>query len=396
MLVIPLKSTARVDLLKVLGSWLDNDDQQVSFQTLSNPLQLVTPKPDFGSAACHEDLMRLSSLRNCLADGCFLKQDSHSAALEESGLDDAYEYHAALLQFERMGFPTMDDDDNGLVLKWKGAWLSGREETHSSLLWDRACVTFNIVALLSFQASRCNVTDREDCKKAVGFCQQAASILETLQEFACSQNFATVDFSSSTMQFWKTYLLAQGQSFVYRMAASGGSNHSALSGLAQSAYSLYTDALAKAQDARLQSELPLQSKEWATHCKAEAMMAAARAEYHQAALQRLDHKFGIEIVRLRLSLTKLQACRDFISSLRSNKAEAHLIHVVDYTQRECLSILPVVSDRLTEIERDNYKLYNEDIPKSVPEIEPKQLVKLSLGYPAPMLVPKKELFTSLK
>ena len=402
-LVIPLKAAVRFDMAKALGDWLDNDEQQVSFQP-SNPLQLVTPKPDFGSTACRDDLIRFASLRNCLSDA-LLKAQSHIAALKDGALDDCHEYHAALLEFERRGFPTLDDENNGLQLKWKAAWAPSRDETHSHLLWDRSCVTFNIVALLSHQASQCSISDRDECKKGVGLCQQAASILETLQELVSSQDFATVDLSMPMLQFWKAFLLAQGQSFVYRMASLGKSgNHGTLSGLSQSAYNLFNDALSKAQDARLQSEVPKPSKQWATYCKAQAMMAAAKAEYHQAAIQRLEHKYGIEIVRLRQSLAKLQACQEFISSLSNiskkakeeeRQAAEEERNLVDFTKRECNVILPVVRDRLTEIERDNSKIYNEDVPKQVPEIEGKQLIKSSMGYPPTMLSPQRKLFVGL-
>lgn len=121
------------------------------------------------------------------------------------------------------------------------------------------------------------------------------------------------------------------------------------------------------------------------------MMAAAKAEYHQAAIQRMEHKYGVEIVRLRRSLQKLQACYDFLSSL----TDSDHINLLDYTKRECDAILPVVRDRLKEIERDNYKIYNEEIPKTVEDIQPKQLVKTSLGYPEPMLIPQRPLFVGL-
>jgi len=400
MLTIPLKAGVRFDLAKALGDWLDNDEQQVSFQTApSNPLQImVLPKPDFSSAACQSDLKRITSLRNCLTD-VLLKADSHASALEEGAMDDAMEYHAILLEFEKRGFPTMDEETNGLSLKWKGAWGALRQETHSSLLWDRACITFDIVALLSFQAAQCSLSDRNECKKGVGYCQQAASILETLIELAASQDFSAVDLSNSMLSFWKAYLIAQGQSFVYRMAASSSSAtaHASLASLSQSAFELFNDALSKAQDARLESEVPKPCKQWATYCKAQAIMAAAKAEYHQAAVQRVNHKYGVEIVRLRQTLVKLQACQDFISSLPLDTSDNYrLAQIVDYTKRECQAILPVVQDRLKEIERDNYKIYNEDIPKSVEEIVPKQLVKTSLGYPMPMLVPQKTLFVNIK
>jgi hypothetical protein len=67
MLVLPLKPALRFDLQTALALWLDNSDQQVTFEP-ANPLQFVVPKPEFSAAACRLDLVRLQSLRNCVSD----------------------------------------------------------------------------------------------------------------------------------------------------------------------------------------------------------------------------------------------------------------------------------------------------------------------------------------
>ena len=270
MLILPLKPAVRGDVQNTLGTWLDSDEQQVSFE-FSDPLQFVMPKPDFSAAACRNDLLRLQSLRNCLSDA-FLKAQSHKAALEENALPDAYEYHAALLEFEKRGFPTLDDSHNGLVLAWKGAWSPHKPEQHSTLLWDRACVTYNIVALLTAQAAACSLTDRAACKQAVGHYQTAAGILVVLRDFCASQDFASVDLSQAMLQFWLAYCMAEGQTFVYRMASQAAdAKHTTLAYLAQSSFALWNEALSKAQEPRLESEVDTSAKEWATYAKANAM-----------------------------------------------------------------------------------------------------------------------------
>lgn len=276
MLILPLKPAVRADVQNTLGVWLDSDDQQASFESSAAsdaPLQFVLPKPDFNSTACRNDLLRLQSLRNCLSDA-FLKSASHKAALEENAQSDAYEYHAALLEFEKRGFPVQDDVHNGLVLQWKGAWSPHKVEQHASLLWDRACVTYNAVALLTAQAAECSLSDREACKRAVGLYQTAAGILLVLTDFCASLDFvATVDLSASMLQFWLAYCLAEGQTRVYRMAAAQAAEakHATLAYLAQSAFGLWNQALQKAQEPRLESEVATSAKEWATYAKANAM-----------------------------------------------------------------------------------------------------------------------------
>ena len=387
MLIPPLKPAVRADVQNTLATWLDSEEQQVSFDR-TDQLQFVMPKPDFSSAACRKDLLRLQSLRNCLSDA-FLKAQSHKAALEENALPDAYEYHAALLEFEKRGFPTLDDPHNGLVLVWKGAWSPHKLEQHSTLLWDRACVTYNIVAMLIAKAAECSLNDRTECKQAVGLYQQAAGILVVLRDFCASMDFATVDLSQAMLQFWLAYCMAEGQTFVYRMASQAAdAKHSTLSYLAQSAFNLWNDVLQKAQEPRLESEVASGAKEWATYAKSNAMLAAARAQYHMSVVHRLEHKWGMELARLRECGSKLDACHEFLQSVAGES-------VVDYTRRECNAIRPVVKDRYTEAEKDNYNIYQDDVPKTNPEITAKQLIKDSGGYVAAMLTPSTALFVGI-
>lgn len=403
MLILPLKAAVRFDLSTALAKWLDDSSLQNCFQPM-NPLQFVLPKPDFGSAACRQELMRLQSLRNCLTD-CLLKADSHKCALEEGALDDCHEYHAILLEFEKRGFPVTDDETTPLALTWKSAFAP-QKETHATLVWDRACTVFNTAALWTQKAADCSVADRDDCKRGVGYCQQAASVLAVLRELCQSQpQFATVDLSSSMLTFWEKLLLAQAQSFIYRMASLSDSNssnnsssrgdpskkkHGTLAILSQSAYQLFNDALSATQDPRLQSEVPKQTEIWGAYCKSNSMLAAARADYHQSVVYRVECLWGKEIAQLRDCELKMKGCRDFLQTLRDSEAAA-----TSYTKRECLAILPVVTDRLHEADDDNYRTYHNEIPVTMPEITSKQLAKLNPDLPPTMLVPKKALFAHL-
>lgn len=395
MLFLPLKPAVKFDIQTALASWLDNSEQQVSFQP-TNPLQIVLPKPDYGSVACREELLRIQALRKCLSDA-LLKPNSLRAALDDNALEDAQEYHAVLLEFEKQGFPTLNDEHNGLKLVWKGAWAPQKEE-HSTLLWDRSVITFNIVALLTYKACDCNVTDRAACKEAVGYCQQASSILAVLKELVQSLDFGTVDLSQSMLTFWEKYLLAEAQTFVYRMASLAtdvDTKHGTLSFLAKSAHLLFNEALSAAQDPRLQSEVPKHCEQWGTYCKAQSMMCSAKAEYHSSVVYRLASEWGKEIFRLCECLKQLEAASKFLKSVvasGSTTTTGDDEALLTYTKRECSTYLPVVQDRLTEADRDNHRCYGDDIPKSLDDIIPKQLVKKTGGYPQSMLVPKKKLF----
>jgi BRO1-like domain len=222
-----------------------------------------------------------------------------------------------------------------------------------------------------------------------------------LKELVQSQDFGTVDLSQSMLTFWEKYLLAEAQTFVYRMAslaADVDSKHGTLSVLAKSAHLLFNEALSAAQDARLQSEVPKHCEQWGTYCKAQSMMCSSKATYHASVVHRLNSEWGKEIARLRECLVQLQAAQQFLKSVvasGSTTTTGDDEALLTYTRRECATYLPVVQDRLTEAERDNYRVYGDEIPKSLDDIVPKQLVKNTGGYPQSMLVPKKKLFQFL-
>lgn len=388
MLILPLKPGVRYDLGAALGRWLDSD-AQVSFAP-TNPLQFVLPKPDFSSEQCRADLLRLSSLRHALTD-VFLKPASHKHALEDGAMDDCHEYHAVLLEFEKRGFPTLEDPDSDLALAWKGAWPPHAMEKHATLIFDRAVVVYNTVALLTAKIADCSVTDRDECKAAVAYCQQGASLLAILAELLPSQDFSTVDLSPSMLAFWEKYLMAYAQQCIYRMMAladTANTKHATLAVLSSSAYQLFNEALTAAQDPRLQSEVEAASNDWAAYCKASSMLSMAKAEYHQSVVHRLAHEHGKEIARLRESLAKLKSLRDFLKTLDADGSTS-------YTRRECLAILPVVEDRLHEADGDNYRITHEEIPRDMPAIPPKQLAKSSPTLPPTMLQPKRPMFVGL-
>jgi hypothetical protein len=386
MLVIPLKAMTRFDVMAPLAEWLDSD-QQVGFDHLkpANPLQFIVPKPDFKSVDCRKDLLRLSSIRNCLADA-IPRSNSHKNALEESALRDCHEYHAALLEFEKQGFPTLDDPSNGLHLTWKGAFAP-QTEVHSTLVWDRACTLWNLAALETSLAADYDLSTKDGCKAIIQHCQNAASTLAILKELVSSQDFATVDMSQPMLQFWERFLVAQAQYCVYKVATQGDApNHSILSYLSQGVVTLFNEALTNAQDHRLQSEVPKQAEEWGSYCKAQSMLASAKAEFHQAVQHRLKTEWGPEIARLTKCITCLEACQKFLKSVKTPLPEV---------ERPVDALLRIASDRNRQAQSDNNSVYQDLVPASLEDIQSQILAKSNLPMPQSLLVPVVPLFVNV-
>merc|ERR1712137_1254536 len=206
-----------------------------------------------------------------------------------------------LLEFERRGFPTGGvDEENGINLTWRGAFCDDDQETHHTLLWDRACTLWNIAALLSAEAAlKSDENTKEGLKLAIGNLQQAAShmsLCRQLLDFSRENDgISTVDLSKPMLQFWEKLLFAQAQLRIYKLANLGGSavrNHTTLAYLIQGAAPMYNEALTLAKDPRLQSEIPDECQEWAAHCKAKSLLCQARAYFHLSIQHRLASEYG--------------------------------------------------------------------------------------------------------
>lgn len=379
MLVIPLKCSPRYDLREPLARWLDGNS---STDNVANPLALISLRPDFKSHECRQELIRLASLRNCLSDS-IMKPTSHKVSLEEMALQDCHEYHAALFEFIRRGFPT-NNDESSLSLTWKAS-VGPQTETHGSLEWDRACTIWNIAALESYLAS-IQASDKQGRKQAVKHCSTAACMMRYLHDCIIPQHqFATVDLSIPSLLFWESYMLAQAQCAAYQVAQDSDSpNQAVLSYLAMGAVPLFNEALKQSKYPLLVSQLPAPTQEWSIICKSWSILMQAKAAHHQALAAQQAQSWGLELAWLKDSLQQFQACQAFIQSSGDlNSIE----RVID-------GKIQTVSARLAQATRDNQTIYGEQIPTQLPTIAPKQLVKSDMpALPESMTKPKVPLFS---
>jgi len=417
MLVLPLKGGNRTDIHNQLATWLDNDDSHQSFSNNgnnsikpTNPLQFVTPKPAFNSTQCRKDLVRLSAVRNCLVDAV-TKSNSHKNAMRDNALRDLHEYHAILLEYEKRGFPTIDDEANGVRLIWNGAFASTQSELHHSLVWDRANVLWNTVALETSLANEKltnllsssnadnnnNNNTKDGYKECIQHYQNSASIISILSQLVEGEDYSTVDFSRGMLTFWEKVCIAQAQICIYKMVSSSdATKHSMLSYLIAATVPLYNDALSCVQDPRLQSEVPKQVEIWGAYCKSNSMMCNAKAEYHTAVVHRLRKEYGYEISRLQECYDKLIACNEFLSSLSSENNTGINTVVLDI-KKENHVLIDFVKDRLMRAKKDNYEIFQDEIPSKdkLSTITEKLMAKSNLGLSSTMLNPTVPLFANV-
>ena len=399
LLHMPLKTPPRNDLVQPLADWLDNcnDDDHVhqydnyhqhnydDDDPAAPPVPWIVPPPTFSSIDCRKELMRLASLRNCLSESLLTFRE----AREDRALQDCQDYHATLLAFETQGFPSVESQSTTTTttplhinLTWKGAFRGEQLETHHSLVWDRVGCLWNVAALQSYEAATlCDLTQKEGCKSAISLLQSASSLLTTLQELVEPQDYATVDYSSAMLNFWKAIFSAQTQWAIYKMANIAGTTrqHTTLGYLVQAAAKMYNEALEAAKHPRLQSEVTDPAQQWATHCKAQSLICQARATFHISIDHRLQQQHGAELARLSQCVQQLKECHDFVKSAALDLAEVQ-------------GLVQLARGRLERARADNDTIYVDPVPKDLPEIRAQAMVKTDLPLPSAMMQPRVALF----
>mmetsp|Transcript_16438 Transcript_16438/g.33674 ORF Transcript_16438/g.33674 Transcript_16438/m.33674 type:complete len:403 (-) Transcript_16438:206-1414(-) len=363
LLSVPLKTTRRYDIGPPLASWVD------------------ATHPHYTSDQCRDDLLRLSSLRNCLADSICTNR-GHAAALSGRALEDLWEYHACLLEAEDRGFPTTDDELVGskdLRVSWESALGEERAVSRSNLRYERCCALFNVAALHSYRAAQEDHRgSKEGRSRAMRLHGKAAATLEHLRTELMAGPSAdanpSADLTEPCLLMLESAERAQGQLCAYEAAAARPEPHHALlAKIAMGAADLYGEALAQSQDLLLRARAPGASAGWGARLKAAAMLFRARAERHDAEARRAAGEYGAEVARLRQAefmaeeAAKFQAEAEVTSPGSPVSATSAVYlheggmglakHEIDWLRR-------TVRQRREIAERDNATVYHEKVPNA--------------------------------
>ena len=358
LLCIPLKTTRRYDIGLPLANWVDSTH------------------PHYKSSDCRDDLLRLSSLRNCLS-GSISTPHGHPAALSDRAAEDLAEYHACLLAAERRGFPTLDDDLVGatqLKSSWNCAFGEEKPVTRSNLRYERSCALFDVAALHSFRASsedhRNSKEGRSRALKRYG--KAAATLAHLRTELMLGESAdrnPSADLTEPCLLMFECSMKAQGQLGFYEAAAARPEPmHALLAKLATGAADLYGEALKHSQDLVLRARVPVASSGWGAHLKTMSMLFRARAERHEAEACWLRQEYGLEITRLRNASFMCDEAAKFQKEAEAtNPGSAGGVvwileggmglasHEIDWLRR-------MVRQRRELAERDNDTVYSDKVP----------------------------------
>ncbi|TKR87931.1 hypothetical protein L596_012257 [Steinernema carpocapsae] len=292
-LAVPTKSTNDVDLAKPLKSYIDSIYQDSS---------------DDVSAEVGEAIAELNKLRN---RACNQPLDRH-----QTGLDIITRYYDQLVAIENK-IP-ISATVNPIAFKWKDAFDKGTpffrkasSLTSHDASFERACVLFNIGALMSAIGASQSMLNDEEMKTAAKMFQQAAGIFWRLKETVLGlvQQEPTSDLLPDTLAALSSLMVAQAQEAIYHKASKDKMKETALVKIAAQCADLYQDAYKLMTREIVKG---IWEKEWLNLVNGKSLAMNGLANFHQANINAEAKDIGEQLSRLTESLRLMEMTSNYI------------------------------------------------------------------------------------
>jgi len=358
LLCIPLKQTGDVDLIKPIKSVISNSRSITNMDTIS--------------------ITELQNLRNRMV--AIIKNKEHT----DFALRDLQNYYDQLGNLEiKIPFSLTK-----IYFKWldafdKGSWFGGNAPytMSTNLLYEKACVLFNIAALSTQVGAAQDLTTEEGMKKAVKMFQAAAGILSAVSTpppSSASEQKPTPDLSSESASVLSSLCLAQAQEMVVQKAVMDSKKDGIISKLAKHADNLYTETIVLMQKEMVKT---LWDKSWFSLVTGKQVLYSGLAQLYQAKLCKTNKAIGQEIARL-------QVARDMLG-----KSETSLVQGGHSGAQKWIE---VCEGLLQEAKKDNEFIYFEKVPavEDLDPIESAAVVKPT-ALPERFLIGEKDLFEGM-
>ncbi|KAH8363633.1 hypothetical protein KR084_012523 [Drosophila pseudotakahashii] len=298
----------------------------------------------------------------------------------EASLEIVYAYYDQICALETK----ISVSELQIPFKWKDAFDKGSifggkiSLTHTSLLYEKVCVLFNIAALQSSIAASQQLDSDEGLKLAIKLLQQSAGIFQYLKGAtpAAVPSEPTPDLSQDTLTVLQALMVAQAQEVFILKAIKDNMKDQIIAKLCCQAEEFYADVLRAMQKESVRS---LWEKEWIPTVAGKQAGFHALTQLYQSLVCRAAKKIGEEIARLRNAIDLFKAAQ----SRGGNET-----YLDDYFSR--------AKRNLAESTKDNEFIYNEIIPDLSTLASPG---KAQLAKPLPIGVPMagnfKDIFTAL-
>ncbi|EDW59092.1 programmed cell death 6-interacting protein [Drosophila virilis] len=345
LLGVPLKKPSEVDIIKPLNNLIQSTYNGASAEEKAQYADAVN---------------EFSKQRNTAIWKFFEKY--------EASLEVVYAYYDQICALETK----ISAGELQIPFKWKDAFDKGSifgdkiSLTHTSLLYEKVCVLFNIAALQSSVASSQQLDTDEGLKLAIKLLQQSAGIFQYLKGAtpAAVPSEPTPDLSQDTLIVLQALMVAQAQEVFILKAIKDNMKEQIIAKLCCQGEEFYADVLRAMQK---ESVRRLWEKEWIPTVAGKQAGFHALTQLYQSLVCRSSKKIGEEIARLRNAIDLFKAAQ----SRGGNET-----YLDEYFSR--------AKRNLAESTKDNEFIYNEMIPELSTLASPG---KAQLAKPLPLATP---------
>lgn len=341
MIGIPLKKTDKVDFVDPLESFIKNS---------------------FG-----EDVLK--GHREAVQELQQLREDLRLTQDKSDNTSKLYLKYLSNLASIALRFP-VSESNLRLSFTWYEAFKNSKKQSRFSIHFEKANVLFNLAAHYSQIGSQNRGTE-EGVKRAANYFQLAAGCLsqikDILQQYPAEA--ALVDLTTDSLNALSNLMLAQAQECFFEKALKGNMQPTILTKLAAQTAEYYDTVYSLFN---LPSLKPNIDKTWPVLTQVRGQYFNSIAHYQFAlALHKAD-QYGKEVAYLQKAVFYV------------NEAKKQLKQLGQDMQEAINKLSAVVLKAQQTAEFDNSRIYHEQVPRDVPAIEKKSLVKPILPEEIPL------------
>ncbi|KAI8909543.1 BRO1-like domain-containing protein [Gorgonomyces haynaldii] len=297
-----------------------------------------------------------------------LRQDCRGAGSDTTGRDILYRYYGQLELLD-LRFP-IDEDNIQIEFPWMDSF-SGKKTVQYSLAFEKASIIYNTAAVLSSIASQQPRSDTIGLKTSFNYFQASAGLFLFI-----SENFLhppSVDLSRDSIKILVDWMLGQAQECFMEKIMLESKRGLLVSKLAMQVSQTYQNIL----DA-IQGTVKGQfDKSWIELAKIKQKYFHALALQHKAIQLEQENKYGELVAYCTLGesvakeASKLGSSFTSVSSLQGSQTGVQV--VAEITK----SLLNVMTERKTQVTKDNDMIYHESVPNvdGLPPLEKLNAVK---------------------
>ncbi|KAJ3520410.1 hypothetical protein NMY22_g12771 [Coprinellus aureogranulatus] len=264
----------------------------------------------------------------------------------------------------------------------------------NSLIFERACVLFNLAALYSQLATREDRSSAEGIKRATTNYQLAAGTLSYLKTTVLPKLVVPhdedypVDLSEGFISGMELLMLSQAQECSWQLARLNQYKNSLIAKIAARVAELYESAYEAFTHASpsVKGHLP---SDWLPHIQVKSLHFTAVAQFRKSKDEiESGSNYGAELARLYIAQENVKKAYDIA---RRGKVSAHVL-------QDTQSLMEGVEKDVVRAQRDNDLIYHKDVPaaSSLPEIQGTNIAKATVPQGWPIRMRRSDIYNHRK